>query len=172
MKHLYLTPPLYLEERHGVEPSTEDVVQMVCHHFKANKDDVMSKCRKREYVLPRQIAHYLLKKYTNKSLSVIGREVGGKNHATVIHGVKNISSLSTVDKMINNDVVMLERKISNRFNLLKEMPYFNTNDDTNMLMDDILDVKFMAHKSFTVEEICSKFNISQSTLYNIKTTKF
>jgi chromosomal replication initiator protein len=61
---------------------------------------------------PRQIAMYLCKKLTVKNLPEIGREFGGKNHATVIHAIKKIEDLIDVDSQIASQIKELEGKIS------------------------------------------------------------
>lgn len=64
--------------------TSELIQQKVATYFKITKLDILSEKRDRKFSLPRQIAFYLTKKLTNKSFPEIGRDFGGKNHATVI----------------------------------------------------------------------------------------
>ena len=65
--------------------SVEKIRDMVCDYFALPLDAVMSKTRKREIATARQVAMYLSKQYTKSSLSVIGKLIGGRDHATVLH---------------------------------------------------------------------------------------
>lgn len=78
------------------EPSasiTVDAIQdAVSRHFSIKVSDLKSKERSRRVALPRQIAMYLIRKYCNKSYPDIGILLGGKDHSTILHGVKTIAS--------------------------------------------------------------------------------
>ena len=67
------------------------IVEVVAEHFSITPEDIMSKRRNTEYVLPRQICMYLCRKYTDDSLQSIGKAVGKKDHTTVIHGIEKIT---------------------------------------------------------------------------------
>lgn len=67
------------------------IVEVVAEHFGITPEDIMSKRRNTEYVLPRQICMYLCRKYTDDSLQSIGKAVGKKDHTTVIHGIEKIT---------------------------------------------------------------------------------
>ena len=67
------------------------IVEVVAEHFGITPEDIMSKRRNTEYVLPRQICMYLCRKYTDDSLQIIGKAVGKKDHTTVIHGIEKIT---------------------------------------------------------------------------------
>ena len=60
---------------------------------------------------PRQMAMYLAKQMTNRSLPEIGRRFGGRDHTTVMHGVRKIDSLLATDEQIARDVETLTRKL-------------------------------------------------------------
>lgn len=67
------------------------IVEVVAEHFGITPEDIISKRRNTEYVLPRQICMYLCRKYTDDSLQSIGKAVGKKDHTTVIHGIEKIT---------------------------------------------------------------------------------
>ena len=87
-----------------------DIQSEVSKHFNINFSDLCSKKRSRYIARPRQMAMFLCKELTNLSYPEIGKSFGGKDHATVIHGVNKIKELSLSDKKIKND---LENLITN-----------------------------------------------------------
>jgi len=72
------------------------------YYFKINVREMLSQRRSRYLVRPRQIAMYLTKNLTSKSLPDIGREFSGRDHTTVIHSVKTIDKLKTVAGRVLN----------------------------------------------------------------------
>ena len=74
--------------------------------------DLKSEKRLKSLVIPRHIAMYLSKKYTQKSFPDIAKKFGGKNQATIIHGVKNIEDLISKDQEINDSVVRITNMIN------------------------------------------------------------
>ena len=94
------------------KPLTTDRIQsVVCEHFGLKLADIKAKKRTKEIVLPRQIAMYLSKQLTGMSLSDIGKNFGGKDHATVIYACKQIEDKRAKDEMFNRMVESLLRKI-------------------------------------------------------------
>jgi chromosomal replication initiator protein len=93
--------------------TSEIIQQKVANHFKITKLDILSDKRDRKFSLPRQIAFYLTKKLTNKSFPEIGREFGGKNHATVIFACNKIEKELQNNSEIAEAVNMLEKLIAN-----------------------------------------------------------
>ncbi len=91
---------------------TTDKIQKVVANFYGIKiSDLNAANRSRNIARPRQIAMYLAKTLTSDSLPKIGKEFGGKNHATVLHSVKLIKELMNSDQKILQDVKSLEEKI-------------------------------------------------------------
>jgi hypothetical protein len=78
-----------------------------------NIDDlfVVTKNRKREYVYARQMAMYLILKYSNATLERVGEVFNGKNHATVLHARKQIMNLIETDKLVKKQVKEIENII-------------------------------------------------------------
>ncbi len=70
--------------------SIESINKCVCQYFKITLTEISSKSRERKYSEPRQIAMYLTRKYTKKTLPEIAMAFGGKDHSTVIHAIKKI----------------------------------------------------------------------------------
>ena len=93
--------------------SIEDIQKKTAEHFNIKISDLVSARRLRSLARPRQIAMYLTKNLTSKSLAEIGRKFGGKDHTTVMHAIKTIESLIIKDFEIAEDVKILGRKIDN-----------------------------------------------------------
>jgi chromosomal replication initiator protein len=93
------------------EITIPDIHKTVCSFFNMTQETLLSKTRKREIVQARQIAMFLCKHYTKASLSVIGAQTGGKDHATVIHACKTVKDLSHTDKIFKKQLDEIERKL-------------------------------------------------------------
>ena len=91
--------------------SVEKIRDMVCDYFAVPLDAVMSKTRKREIATARQVAMYLSKQYTKSSLSVIGKLIGGRDHATVLHACSVVNDLMDTDKNFRMSVKELEQRL-------------------------------------------------------------
>ena len=95
------------------ETTIEKIQKIVAVNFEIKISDLKSNSRLREFARPRQIAMYLSKNLTDKNLPEIGREFGGKNHATVIHAIKKVEELMENDAKFSVTLKNLEEKISN-----------------------------------------------------------
>ena len=73
--------------------------------------DMVGPKRLRSYARPRQVAMYLCKHMTSRSLPEIGRRFGGRDHTTVMHGVKRIEELKATDGQIAEDLELLRRAL-------------------------------------------------------------
>lgn len=94
------------------KPVTTDQIQkVVSEHFGLKISDMKAKKRTKEIALPRQIAMYLSKQLTSLSLSDIGKNFGGKDHATVIYSYKQIEDKRARDEVFNRMIEILSRKI-------------------------------------------------------------
>lgn len=87
----------------------DEIQRRVCDHFKIRHAEMVSARRARAVARPRQIAMYLAKQLTPRSLPEIGRRFGGRDHTTVIHAVKQIEKLRAADSEIDADVRTLMR---------------------------------------------------------------
>lgn len=97
------------------EPSasiTADAIQdAVARHFQIKVSDIKGRERSRRVALPRQITMYLIRKYCEKSYPDIGIILGGKDHSTVLHGVKNIASEIERDPDIRRHVEEIQNAL-------------------------------------------------------------
>ena len=91
------------------EISLGRIQDVVCGYFNITRDVLLSKTRKREIVQARQIAMYLGRNFTKTSLSAIGAEIGGKDHATVLHACSTVSDLIETDRNFKQHVSNIEK---------------------------------------------------------------
>jgi chromosomal replication initiator protein len=96
----------------GENKVTIDLIQSsVCKFFKISKNEMLSSRRSRYLVRPRQVAIYLTKILTSKSLPEIGREFSNRDHTTIIHSVKTIEKLKEKDPEMTNNINNLKNQI-------------------------------------------------------------
>lgn len=93
------------------EISFDDIKEVICEHYNVSVDELCSRSRKRPIANIRQMAIFLANKYTNMSSVQIGKQIGGRNHATVIHSINLIRNLMDIDEKMRNEVEELESKI-------------------------------------------------------------
>jgi chromosomal replication initiator protein len=91
--------------------SIDEIQTQVAEHFRIRKAEMTSARRAREVARPRQVAMYLSKQLTPKSLPDIGRRFGGRDHTTVIHAVKQIEKLRATDAELDADIRLLTRQL-------------------------------------------------------------
>ena len=89
----------------------DEIQKRVADHFKIRHAEMISARRARVVARPRQIAMYIAKQLTPRSLPEIGRRFGGRDHTTVIHAVKQIEKLRAADTEIDADVRLLIRAL-------------------------------------------------------------
>ena len=91
--------------------TVEEIQRKVSEHYNIRLSDMLGPKRVRSFARPRQVAMYLSKQMTSRSLPEIGRRFGGRDHTTVLHGVKRIEELKTQDGQIAEDLEMLRRTL-------------------------------------------------------------
>ena len=89
----------------------EEIQKRVSQHFNVKMSDMSSARRSRTIARPRQIAMYLSKNLTSRSLPEIGRRFGNRDHTTVIHAVKKVEELRSKDLSFDEDVQLLIRML-------------------------------------------------------------
>ncbi len=92
----------------------EDIQKVVSRHFNVSKSDLLSSRRTRTIVRPRQIAMYLSKMMTPRSLPEIGRRFGGRDHTTVLHAVRKIEELTNANRALADEVELLRKMIEDQ----------------------------------------------------------
>ncbi|MEL6920869.1 MAG: chromosomal replication initiator protein DnaA [Pseudomonadota bacterium] len=98
-----------VEERKKVR--IEDIQRIVAQHYNIPKNEMLSNRRTRTVVRPRQIAMYLSKVLTLRSLPEIGRRFGGRDHTTILHAVRKVEELKGDDAKLAKEIELLRRLI-------------------------------------------------------------
>ena len=119
LEHTEITMDIAVRELQNIispdkprEITPQLVIEIVAEHFNISTAQMISKNRSSEIARPRQIAMYLCKNMTNSSLEMIGAILGGRDHSTIIHGIRKITEdyeknedfhhlLETIKKKIN-----------------------------------------------------------------------
>ena len=91
--------------------SIDEIQTRVSDHYRIRKAEMTSARRAREGARPRQVAMYLSKQLTPRSLPEIGRRFGGRDHTTVIHAVRQIEKLRAQDPELDSDIRLLTRQL-------------------------------------------------------------
>ncbi|MCZ6861767.1 MAG: chromosomal replication initiator protein DnaA [Alphaproteobacteria bacterium] len=89
----------------------DEIQKRVAEHFNIRLSDMHSPRRARAVARPRQVAMYLAKQLTTRSLPEIGRKFGGRDHTTVMHAVKRIDQLRATDASFAEDIDLLRRMV-------------------------------------------------------------
>jgi len=89
----------------------EDIQRVAAKHYNVTREDLVSARRTRTIVRPRQIAMYLAKMLTPRSLPEIGRHFGGRDHTTVLHAVRKIEELLKTDSALAAEIELLKRML-------------------------------------------------------------
>ena len=91
--------------------SIEEIQKRVAEYFNIKLAEMSSARRSRQVARPRQVAMYLAKQLTSRSLPEIGRKFGGRDHTTVMHAVKKVEELAVSDQNFSEDVELLRRML-------------------------------------------------------------
>ncbi|HEX5233153.1 MAG TPA: chromosomal replication initiator protein DnaA [Bradyrhizobium sp.] len=89
----------------------EDIQRVVARQYNVSRSDLLSSRRTANVVRPRQVAMYLAKTLTLRSLPEIGRRFGGRDHTTVLHAVRKIEALVARDVALSEEVESLKRQL-------------------------------------------------------------
>ena len=88
------------------------IINVVSEHFGVKSEDITSKKRNSEFVLPRQIVMYLCRELTDTSYVNIGKLLGKKDHTTIIHGVNKINAELENNEELRNKINVIIKKIN------------------------------------------------------------
>lgn len=89
--------------------SIDEIQRKVAEHYNVKLAELIGPKRHRTIARPRQVAMYLCKVLTTRSLPEIGRKFGGRDHTTILHGVKKVEELMSTDSQLSDDIAMLRR---------------------------------------------------------------
>ncbi|MCE2716778.1 MAG: chromosomal replication initiator protein DnaA [Pseudomonadota bacterium] len=91
--------------------TVEEIQRKVAEYFNIKMSDMVSNRRMQNIARPRQVAMYIAKQLTSKSLPEIGRKFGGRDHTTILHAVRKVQELCAEDFDFANDVEILKRSL-------------------------------------------------------------
>jgi chromosomal replication initiator protein len=91
--------------------SGDKIIKAVSSFFSIEKKEILGKRRYKELVYPRQIIMYLLRNELNYSFPRIGKELGGKDHTTIMHGVEKIAKQIKRDNQLQNELSLIKEKL-------------------------------------------------------------
>jgi chromosomal replication initiator protein len=91
----------------------EEIQKRVAEHYNIRLSEMYSARRARAVARPRQVAMYLAKQLTARSLPEIGRKFGGRDHTTVMHAVRKVDELRSMDRNFAEDIELLRRMLEN-----------------------------------------------------------
>jgi len=94
--------------------SVDFIQKTVSEYFKVDLDAIKGKVKKREFVIPRQVAMYFCKRYTQLTLALIGENFGGRDHSTVIHALESVEDMMKTDANFKSSVEELGKKLKMR----------------------------------------------------------
>jgi chromosomal replication initiator protein len=94
--------------------SVDFIQKTVADYFKVELEAMKGKIKKREIVIPRQVAMYFCKRYTQLTLALIGENFGGRDHSTVIHALESVEDMMKTDANFKNSVDDLSKKLKMR----------------------------------------------------------
>ncbi len=101
---------IYPNKSKEVTPSL--IINVVSEHFGVNPEDITSKRRNSEFVLPRQVVMYLCRELTDTSFTNIGKLLGKKDHTTIIHGYNKITAEIKDNEELKNKIDIITKKIN------------------------------------------------------------
>ncbi len=119
LEHTEITMDIAVHELQNIispdkpkEITPQLVIEIVAEHFNISTDQMISKNRSSEIAKPRQIAMYLCKNMTSAQLETIGALLGGRDHSTIIHGIKKITEEYKNDENFNHLIETIKKKIN------------------------------------------------------------
>jgi chromosomal replication initiator protein len=89
-----------------------EIINAVCKYYNLEREDIVSTKRKKELIIPRQIAIYLMREMTSKSLPQIGSIMGGKDHSTILYSENKIKNLLKTDIELKKTINEIRQIVS------------------------------------------------------------
>lgn len=93
-----------------------DILKTLCAHFKVRQRDIVEKTRKADVVMVRQLVMYMAQKYAKMGQTQIGQELGRRDHATVLHGIRQMEKRLAADRAFRIEVEALEGSLKSQRN--------------------------------------------------------
>jgi chromosomal replication initiator protein len=87
----------------------KDILEVVCQFYNISNKDLLGEKRKKELVLPRQVAIFLMREELNTSYPTIGEELGGRDHTTAMHSYKKINKEKEENEKLNQEISSIKQ---------------------------------------------------------------
>ena len=100
-----------------MKEAIQTIRRLVCEHFylrEMRDPELTVRTKRRAYVLPRQLAMYIVRQLTGWSLQEIGREFGNRHHSTVLHSIDKIEAMRHSDEALNRTISQLMDAVATR----------------------------------------------------------
>mgnify|MGYP001570879965 CR=1 FL=1 len=91
--------------------SAKKIMEVVADFYNVTIDDLVKQSRKKEYVLPRQVAMYIIRKELETSLPMIGEIFGGRDHTTVIHAIDKVQRVGKEKEALKHEISLITNRI-------------------------------------------------------------
>jgi len=101
----------FVKARDPKRVKIDDIIRIAAKYYNISRNDLLSSRRTRNVVMPRQIAMFLAKSMTPRSLPEIGSRFGNRDHTTVLHAVRKIEGLVQKDQQLANDIDVLRQMV-------------------------------------------------------------
>jgi chromosomal replication initiator protein len=88
------------------------LLRVVADHFNLSTEELISRRRDKKTTLARHVTIYLMREGYNRSLTEIGKELGGRNHATILHGYEKIAGELSINPNLANQIAEIKEKIN------------------------------------------------------------
>ena len=102
------------QERRTISVNSDSILHSVCSAYNIEKSGIIGRSRATKFSLPRQIAMYLMKEYTDLSNKQIGGCLGNRDHSTVIHGHAKIKERLETDLALQQSITLIKRDLEIR----------------------------------------------------------
>lgn len=142
---------------HGT-PTMDAIIRAVCRHFAVEFREVIGNRRRAKVILPRHVAMYLCSRLTLRSLPLIGRKFGGRDHTTVLHAIAKIERLLVDDEHMQAHVEFLTHQIGPDISAQRE-PHVKLTEH------DVREIR-ASHESNS--ELSCRFNVHRATVSHIR----
>lgn len=100
---------IFPPKKRGVSP--KKIMEVVADFYNVTIDDLIKQSRKKEYVTPRQVAMYIIRKELETSLPMIGEYFGGRDHTTVIHAIDKVQTLAKEKETMKQEISLIKDRI-------------------------------------------------------------
>ncbi|KKW23482.1 MAG: chromosomal replication initiation protein [Parcubacteria group bacterium GW2011_GWA2_51_12] len=104
-----LSQIIFSPKKRSVSPKR--IMEIVSDYYNVTVDDLIKQSRKKEYVTPRQVAMYIIRKELETSLPMIGEIFGGRDHTTVIHAVDKVQTQSKLKDGLRHEISLLTNRV-------------------------------------------------------------